>query len=42
MKSSETAGYLFPFSAGLLKEKVFVEMDINIDNEAQDGWEFHL
>lgn len=42
MKSSKTEGYEFPFSAGLLKEKAFIEMDIDITDAAQDGWEFHL
>lgn len=38
MKSDDASGYEFTFAAGQIKESIFLELSIQIDDPAQDGW----
>ena len=40
--ASQSSGYDFKFSEGLIKEEAFIELIIDIAEPAQDGWEVQL
>lgn len=40
--ASQSSGYDFKFSEGLIKDEAFIELIIDIQEPAQDGWEVKL